>query len=63
MWTVQEVASYLRVAAQSVYRWAANEKIPHHKVGGVLRFDPAEVKEWACRKPRRRGRPPAGARN
>lgn len=54
---VEDVAAYLKVAKQSVYRWASNEKIPHLKVGGSLRFVPNEIQEWLAKKPKRRGRP------
>ncbi|MBK6910966.1 MAG: helix-turn-helix domain-containing protein [bacterium] len=45
LWTVDDVAAYLRVAVQSVYRWASQNKIPCRKVGGSLRFEPEEVKD------------------
>lgn len=61
--TVEDVASYLKVAVQSVYRWASQEKIPHLKVGGSLRFDPNEIQEWLNKKPARRGRPLGGRQN
>lgn len=63
LWTVEDVAQYLRVAVQSVYRWVSQEKIPHLKVGGSLRFDPKEIQEWLSKKPKRRGRPPKGYQN
>lgn len=61
--TVEDVASYLKVAVQSVYRWVSQEKIPHLKVGGSLRFDPNEIQEWLRNKPKRRGRPLGGRQN
>ncbi|MBK8131048.1 MAG: helix-turn-helix domain-containing protein [bacterium] len=63
LWTVDDVAAYLRVAVQSVYRWASQNKIPCRKVGGSLRFEPEEVKDWTAAKPKRRGRPPKGLEN
>lgn len=63
LWTVEDVASYLRVATQSVYRWTSENKIPYRKVGGALRFEPEDVKTWSARPPKRRGRPPKGFQN
>ena len=41
--TVQEVADYLRVSTDSVYRWAEHAGMPAHRFGRLLRFQRAEV--------------------
>jgi excisionase family DNA binding protein len=44
--TIDEVASYLKVAERTVYRLAAAKKIPAFKVGGAWRFSRAEIDQW-----------------
>ena len=45
--TIKEVASYLKVADKTIYRLAANKKLPGFKVGGIWRFNRAEIVSWA----------------
>ncbi|TNF32492.1 MAG: DNA-binding protein [Deltaproteobacteria bacterium] len=47
LWTATEVAEYLRVSRSWVYERAARGDLPHLRFGGHLRFDPAEVVEYA----------------
>ena len=44
--TINEVASYLKVAERTVYRLAAAKKIPAFKVGGSWRFSRADIDRW-----------------
>ncbi len=44
--TIKEVSEYLKVAEKTVYRMAAEGKIPAFKVGGSWRFRHHEVQEW-----------------
>ncbi len=44
--TVSEIAALLRVGRSTVYALATAGKLPALKVGGVLRFDPGEVRAW-----------------
>lgn len=44
--TIKEVSDYLKVAEKTVYRMAAEGKIPAFKVGGSWRFRRHEVQEW-----------------
>ena len=41
--TVGEVADYLKVAEQMIYRLAGAKKIPAFKVGGSWRFPRADI--------------------
>jgi len=43
---VEEVAAYLRVAKESVYRWVGSKGFPAYRVGRLLRFKLSEVDEW-----------------
>lgn len=45
--TVNELASYLKIAPKTLYNLAAAGKIPHVKVGGSLRFVPERIEAWA----------------
>ncbi len=41
--TARELAEYLRVNEYSVYRWVAQNKIPHLRVDRALRFNLQDV--------------------
>ena len=43
---VNGVALYLGTTSRHVRRLVAERSIPHHKVGGLLRFDPDTIDEW-----------------
>lgn len=48
LWTVEDVAAYLKTSRSWVYqRCAGVDAIPAMRVGGLLRFEPEEVKAWA----------------
>lgn len=47
--TPKEIAAFLGVPLTWVYdrtRQAADDPIPHHKLGKYVRFDPQEVRDW-----------------
>lgn len=44
--TLPEVATYLSVSAKTVRRLSASGRLPHFRVGRVLRFDLADVSRW-----------------
>jgi excisionase family DNA binding protein len=46
LWSVVELARYLGLSVKGVYGMAENRKLPSLKVGGRLRFDPAEIRAW-----------------
>ena len=46
IFTIDEVAAYLKVGKRTVYRLAAARKIPAFKVGGAWRFRRAELDHW-----------------
>jgi excisionase family DNA binding protein len=47
LWTVVEVASYLRVSRSWVYHRAAAGLLPCLRVGALLRFDPEAIRAYA----------------
>lgn len=44
--TVKEVATYLKVNQRTIYRMAADEKIPAFKVGNSWRFKRIDIEQW-----------------
>lgn len=46
IFTLEEVASYLKVGKRTVYRLAAEKKLPAFKVGGAWRFSRSEIYQW-----------------
>ncbi len=46
LWTVAEVAEYLRLNPETVRQMARQSKIPCIKVGRVWRFQRVEIKMW-----------------
>jgi len=46
IFTLDEVAAYLKVGKRTVYRLAAARKIPAFKVGGGWRFSRTEIDRW-----------------
>ncbi len=43
---VDEVATHLGVARDSVYRWIEERGLPAHRVGRLFRFKLSEIDEW-----------------
>jgi excisionase family DNA binding protein len=43
---IEELAEYLRLQKQTIYNWLNQGKISGIKVGGVWRFDQAEIDDW-----------------
>jgi excisionase family DNA binding protein len=46
IFTLDDVAAYLKVSKRTVYRLAASKKIPAFKVGGTWRFSRADIDAW-----------------
>jgi len=44
--SVSEIASYLGIKQDTIYKWIALKKIPAHKVGRLWKFSKKEVDEW-----------------
>lgn len=47
LWTVDDVAGYLKVSKHTIYKWNEHGRIPALKIGGQLRFNPDAVRAWA----------------
>ena len=46
IFTVKEVASYLKLAEKTAYRLASEGKLPGFKVGGSWRFRKRDIDSW-----------------
>lgn len=44
--SVEEVAKYLGISKETVYRWLEKKKIPAHKIGKLWKFQLTEVESW-----------------
>jgi excisionase family DNA binding protein len=44
--TIKDVAEFLQIAEKTIYRMAADGKIPAFKVGGSWRFRRKEIEKW-----------------
>ena len=49
LWTVADVATYLGVTERTVRTWQYSHRLPHLKIGGVVRFRPPDVLAWVDR--------------
>jgi len=47
--SVEDVATHLGVAKDSIYRWIEERGLPAHRVGRLLRFKLSEIDEWVHR--------------
>lgn len=43
---IKDVSVYLGVNVRTIYSWISQRKIPHIKVGRLVRFDPKKIDEW-----------------
>lgn len=44
--TLEEVASYLRLTPQTIYKWAQEKRIPAVKLGKEWRFRKSIIDRW-----------------
>lgn len=44
--SVQEIAHYLGISKETIYRWLDSKKIPAHKIGKQWKFKTNEVDQW-----------------
>lgn len=44
--TIKEISSLLNIAEKTIYKMAAEERIPAYKLGGSWRFSIVEVERW-----------------
>jgi len=47
--TIEQVADYLQVSKEKVYKLCQRGKMPAYKLGGQWRFDRNEIDQWLRR--------------
>lgn len=47
---VKELSNRITVARSTIYQWVHEERIPHYRLGRLLRFDEDEVNSWLLRR-------------
>lgn len=47
LWTVPEAARFLSVSTKTVRAWQYAHRMPFLKIGGTIRFVPADIRSWA----------------
>ena len=54
--TIKELASYIKIAEKTAYRYVSDGLIPGFKIGGALRFRKSEIDEWIDKQSRSEGK-------
>jgi len=44
--SVDEIATYLGIKRDTVYKWISERQMPCHKIGRLWKFNKEEVDEW-----------------
>ena len=44
--SVDEIAAYLGIKRDTVYKWIDRKKMPAHKVGSLWKFKRDEIDDW-----------------
>jgi len=44
--SVEEIAAYLGIKRETLYKWLAEKDMPAHKVGRLWKFRKDEIDEW-----------------
>ena len=44
--TIQQASQITGVSISTLYKWVNQRKVPHIKLGKLVKFDPAKLEEW-----------------
>jgi excisionase family DNA binding protein len=44
--SVDDIAAYLGIKRDTVYRWISERNMPEHKIGRLWKFRKEEIDEW-----------------
>ena len=44
--SIQETSDYTGIPVSTLYKWVGQRKIPHVKMGRLVKFEPAKLDEW-----------------
>jgi excisionase family DNA binding protein len=45
-WSADEIAELIDISKQHIYKLAKAGRMPSHRIGGAVRFDPKELADW-----------------
>jgi excisionase family DNA binding protein len=45
-WSADEFAELIGISRQHIYKLAKAGRMPSHRIGGAVRFDPKELADW-----------------
>ena len=45
-YSVDEIANYLGIKKETLYKWLAGKDVPAHKVGNLWKFRKDEIDQW-----------------
>lgn len=48
--SIEDIAAYLGISKETVYRLVAKNKIPKHRLGKLWKFKTTEIDKWLVRK-------------
>ena len=43
---IKELSEYIGIKVNTIYSWVSQKKIPHKKIGRLVRFDLIEINPW-----------------
>ena len=46
LWGVEEMAIFLGIARTTLYAMVSQKRVPHIKVGRLVKFDPKSIEGW-----------------
>jgi excisionase family DNA binding protein len=55
--SVDEIATYLGIKRDTVYKWITDKRMPAHKVGRLWKFRKEEINDWVRSGGAENGRP------
>lgn len=47
---IQDVSERLGVSTNTIYAWISQKRIPHYKVGRLVKFNTTEIDQWIAAK-------------
>jgi excisionase family DNA binding protein len=55
LWDALEAANFLHVSRSWIYARVERDEMPYVRVGGLIRFVPSQLRDWAFTKDRIKG--------
>lgn len=55
--TIKDLSTWLNIKPSTLYLWAAQGKIPYHRIHSLIRFEKHVIEQWLASFPRSSGPP------